>query len=94
MLDDEEGVAELLVHALDIGRQILQQRAVDAGRHLVEQHDLGIDHHGAAELEQLLLAAAQIARELVLDMRELQEIDDVVGLLPHRDLALPRPCPA
>ena len=69
VLDDEEGVAELAVHALDIGGEVLQQRAVDAGRHLVEQHHLGIDHHGAAELEQLLLAAGEIAGELVLDVR-------------------------
>ena len=66
VLDDEEGVAELPVHPLDIGGKVLQQRAVDAGGDLVEQHHLGVDHHGAAEFEQLLLAAGEVAGELVL----------------------------
>ncbi len=83
MLDDEKGVAELFVHTLDIGGQIVEQRLVDARRHLIEQHDLGIHHHGAAQLEQLFLPARKVACQLVLDVAEFEKIDDVERFLTH-----------
>ena len=57
MLDHAEGVAALLVEALDGVANGVEQRAVYAGADFVEEYDLGIDHHGAAKFEQLFLTA-------------------------------------
>jgi hypothetical protein len=72
VLDDEEGVAVLAVEPLDLARQLAQQRAVDAGAELVQQHHLGPDHHGAAELQQLLLPAREVPRILALEVSQAQ----------------------
>jgi hypothetical protein len=82
VLDDEEGVAELAVHALDVLGQALEQRTIDASGDLVEEHRPGVDHHGAAELEKLLLPAREVAGALVRDRRQLEEVEDAQGLLP------------
>ena len=89
MFDDEEGVAELPVHALDVAGEVLEQRPVDAGGDLVEQHRLGVDHHRAAEFEQLLLAAGQVAGEFVAHRVEAEEVDHLAGLLAHFRLHAP-----
>ena len=49
--------------------------------------DPGVDHHRAAELEQLLLAAREVAGTLVGDVADLEEGDDVVGAGAHLGLA-------
>ena len=55
---------------------------------LVEQHQFGVGHHRcAAELEQFLLPAGQVARALVGDVESVPEGERVVDLLAHRPSA-------
>jgi hypothetical protein len=61
VFDHAEGVAALLVEPQDRVADGVQKRAVHARADLVEEHDLGVDHHGAAQFQQLLLPARQIA---------------------------------
>ena len=87
VLDEAEGVAALAVEPQDRVADGAEERAVHAGADLVEEDDLGVDHHGAAELEQLLLAAGEVAGELVGDVADLEEVDHLVGLGAHLGLA-------
>ena len=91
VLDHAECVAALLVEPHDGVAQRVEQRTVDAGADLVEEHDLGVDHHGAAEFEQFLLAARQIAGQFVGDVAHFQKRDDLVGTGAHFLLAAPDP---
>ena len=50
-----------------------------AGADLVQQHDLGIGHHGAAELEQLFLPTGEIAGELEAQRPELEAAQHLFG---------------
>lgn len=84
VLDEDEGVAALAVEDEDLLLELAQQGAVDTGGGLVEQHQFGVGHHRAAELEQFLLPAGQVARALVGDVSQFQEGERVVGLLAHR----------
>ena len=88
VLDEAEGVAALAVELEDGVADGAEERAVDAGADLVEEDDLRVDHHGAAELEELLLAAGEVAGELVGHVADLEELDHVVGL--GADLGLAR----
>ena len=88
VLDEAEGVAALAVELEDGVADGAEERAVDAGADLVEEDDLGVDHHGAAELEELLLAAGEVAGELVGHVADLEELDHLVGL--GADLGLAR----
>ena len=48
---------------------------------------LRLEHHHAAELQQLLLAAGQLAGRHVGDLVELEEVEHAFGLLAHLALA-------
>ena len=89
VLDHAEGIAALAVEPPNRVADDAQERAVDAGADLVQQHDAGIDHHRAAKLQQLLLAAREVARQLVGNAAEAEEVDHIIGPLPVRALLLP-----
>ena len=55
------------------------KRAVDAGADLVEQDDARIAHQGAAEFEQLLLAAGERAGLGVAELVEFEEFERFAG---------------
>ena len=65
VLDHAKGISALPVQAFYRITDGLQQGSIDPGSDLVEEHDLGVDHHGAAELEQFFLPAGQITGQLV-----------------------------
>jgi hypothetical protein len=75
VFDHAEGVAALFVEPQDRVTDRIEQRPVHAGADLIEKHDLCIHHHGAAKLEQLLLAAGQIAGKLVGHMCDLEKLE-------------------
>ena len=56
-----------------------QQSAVDAGAHLVEKNDPGINHHGPSEFKELLLPPGKIAGHFICDLIEIKELDHFRG---------------
>jgi hypothetical protein len=65
VFDHAEGVAAILVQPQDRVADGVQKRPVHAGADLVEEDDLGVDHHRAAKFQQLLLPARDLARGVV-----------------------------
>src|SRR5689334_10966399 len=80
VLDQQHGLARI-AQARDGLEQIVEQRAVDAGRRLVEQDQHGIRHEHADELDELLLAIREIARILVGQPREPHELEQLTAAL-------------
>src|SRR6266571_5396468 len=62
---DQEERHPTVPQVLDDGEDLPRERRVDAGDRLVEEHELRLSHQGPCQLEQLLLAAAQVLRVLV-----------------------------
>src|SRR5690349_5494746 len=54
MAYQHEGGAHL-EQRLDLVDEELTERGIDAGKRLVEQDELGVEHHDTRELEELLL---------------------------------------
>jgi hypothetical protein len=79
------------MQALDIMGELGQQGTVDAGARLVEEHDLGIAHHGAAELEQLLLPARKRARKRKPVRGEAEQFERLLGAAVDRLLLAAHP---
>ena len=75
MLDEQDGDA-VGDQAFQMLADLLGQRRVDAGDRLVEQDQLRLGHQGAADLEQLLLAARQIGGRIADDVHEVQAPGD------------------
>src|SRR5262252_8630538 len=48
---------------LDLVDEELAERRIDAGKWLVEEDELGLEHHHAGELEELLLSARELLCE-------------------------------
>ncbi|ORE91538.1 membrane associated protein [Stappia sp. 22II-S9-Z10] len=84
VLDDAEGVAALGLKALDDLADRGEKRAVHACADFVEEDDLGVHHHRAAELQELLLAAGEVFRPLVREVGEGEEVEHLVRLLAQR----------
>ncbi|MPL73685.1 hypothetical protein SDC9_19491 [bioreactor metagenome] len=91
VLDHAEGIAALLVQPHDGVADGVQKRAVHAGADLVEEDDLRLDHHRAAKFQEFLLATREVPGALVLQVRNRQEIKNLVGLLQKRRLFLGDP---
>src|SRR5262245_51282508 len=81
MFDETESVAALGIEALDLLGNLAKKGAVDARADLIEQDEMRLAHQAAAELEQFLLAARQIAGFLVLDARKLEEVERLARAL-------------
>src|SRR5690606_37597164 len=81
VLDEQEGDAALAVELLDLLADLAHQRGVHARARLVEQHDLGVGHQRARQLQQLLLAARHGAGRLVGHVRQLHEVEHLARLL-------------
>src|SRR3989442_15733749 len=83
VLDEQHGLA--LVSEPPPGvEQVVEERAVHAGRRLVEQDQRGIPHEHANELHQLLLAIGQVSGELALEPLESDEAQQLEGPLHSR----------
>src|SRR5262245_24185911 len=89
MLDETESVATLGIEKPDLFGNLAKQRAVDAGPDLIEQDQARLAHQAAAKLEQLFLAAREIAGLLVLDRGEFEEVERVAGALVGGTLLAP-----
>ena len=76
MLDDEKGHALAVEcgHPVD---DLVQQRRVDAGTGLVQQHQLGLGHHHAGQFQQLALAARQHPGRFGRQCRQAHEVQPV-----------------
>src|SRR5215475_7279071 len=74
LLDQQDGDAELAVDALDDVEDVLHQLGAEAERGLVQQHQPGPRHQGAADGKHLLLAARQRAGALVGALAQHREI--------------------
>jgi hypothetical protein len=62
--DDEEGGARLLLGCHDKLVEIGDSDRIEAGVGLVEEHDLGLGHHGPGEAGALLHATGHLTRQL------------------------------
>src|SRR2546429_485937 len=63
VLDEQHGLARVAQPAHRL-QQIVEERAVDAGRRLVEQDQRGIGHEHTHELDELLLTVGEVTRVL------------------------------
>jgi hypothetical protein len=82
VFDHAEGVAALLVEALD---RVTDGLAACGSRRRRprRENDLRVDHHGAPKFEELLLAAGQVAGQFVGHMSDLEKLENLVGLGTH-----------
>ena len=90
--DVDEGDAGAALQLLELGAHALAQLGVEIAERLVEQQDAGLDHQAAGERDALLLAAGQLARQPVLEARQVDQRERGGDLLLR--LSLPEPCAA
>src|SRR5690606_14341780 len=81
LLDDEEGQPLLVAQALDQREDLGDDERREPERRLVEQDEARLRHQRAADHQHLLLAARQIARDAVAQLRQPGEI--AVDLVQH-----------
>ena len=86
LLDQQHGQLLLRNQPLHDAEDLLDQHRRQAERGLVEQHDLGLRHQRAADRQHLLLAAGEVARELVAPLLEQRKVG-IDALDAARDLA-------
>src|SRR4030095_6454111 len=72
--DEEERRPPLGIDLLDDLEDLADEERRKPERGLVEEHQLGLGHEGAPDHEHLLLAAAQIPRELTAALHQAREI--------------------
>ena len=89
VLDDQEGDAARLQRQ-NVLAELLRQGRIDAGGRLVEHDQLRLGHQGAAELQQLLLAAREIDRAIVADVQQVELARDFDRALAQLLLARAR----
>jgi len=79
------GAAPRLHQAADDAEDLVDQHGSQAQRRLVEKHHLGLAHQRAANRQHLLLAARQVARQLVPSLPQSRKIRiDQLDALLHR----------
>src|SRR5947208_2900929 len=78
VLDDHDRLA-LPLQPVDVVEQVLEQRAVHAGRRLVEQDQVGVGHERPGELQELLRPVGKAPAVLGAQMREVDERDELLG---------------
>ena len=76
VLDDEEGLAGR-VELADAGRELVDQRRVDAAGGLVEQQHRGVGDQERRQLEQLALAVGEVAGGLGREPRDADELEQL-----------------
>ena len=78
--------------AADLGAHLQPQLGVEIGQRLVHQHQRRLHHDGARDRHALLLAAGQLAGQLVALVAEPHQRQRLLD--PPRDLGLGRRCVA
>src|SRR2546421_1818120 len=76
VLDEQHGLAGVAQPAHRV-QQVVEERAVDAGRRLVEQDQRGFRHEHTHELDELLLAVGEVARVLAGQAAEPHELEQL-----------------
>ena len=71
------GEAELALHGQQLEAQLLAHLRVDVRERLVEEDEVGVGHERPRERHPLLLAAAQLARVLPLQLGDADEPEHV-----------------
>jgi len=84
VLDHQEADAKFLVGEADALDDALDQLGIDAGHRLVEQDEFGLRHQHGRELDQLLLAARQLAGGLMTHIPKAGDLDKFARTLPQR----------
>jgi hypothetical protein len=79
--DVDGGGLQPLVQRLDLGAHGHAQLGVQVGQRLVEQEHLGVAHDRAAHGHALALAAGELAREAIEQLRQVQDARRVVDAL-------------
>ena len=87
---DDEGHAELLLQIDQLELRVLAQLLVERAERLVEQQQLRTLHQRARERDALALAAGQLVRLALRELRQLHEIEHV-GDARRRSRAFGRP---
>src|SRR4029077_5676331 len=64
---------------LDRHRHALAQHRVDTAHRLVEDHELGLGHPDAGQIDEPLLASAEVSGTLVAELRETELVEDLAG---------------
>src|SRR6266850_6514171 len=78
VLDEQHGLACVAQPAHRV-QQVVEERAVDARRRLVEQDQRRIGHEHAHELDELLLAVGELARVLAGQLAEPHELQQLAA---------------
>ena len=83
MLNHAKRIAAFLVQPDDRIADGVQQRAVHAGADLIQENNLGIHHHGAAQFQKLFLPARNISRALIGQMADGQKLQHLIRLVAN-----------
>ena len=75
--DEQHGLAALLPDAQQLGLHDLARLRVERGERLVHQQHVGIDRERAGEIDALAHAAGKLARIIVLEAAEADELEQV-----------------
>ena len=90
VLDHDHRHPPLLVEVEDVAGHVLLLFQVHPGHRLVEQDQLRLQGDGAGQLDALAQAVRQRAGHRLADVRNLQEVDDLLDLAAVRQLFLLR----
>jgi len=82
VLDHDHGRAQLLADAQDQGAEGLGLPLSDASGRLVEEQELRVRGHQAAQLDDASRAGGQVGHELLGVVAEADEVDEREGLAP------------
>ena len=80
MLDDEHGDAGVIDNLPQVVEYLHGERAGDPCNRLVEQQQLWVAHHRAADVDELALAAGELARQVVSHVGDLELVEHRVRL--------------
>jgi hypothetical protein len=78
----DDGRPEFVIHIKDKAAHVLLLLDVHPRHGLVEQQDLRLRHQRAGQFHPLLQAIGQAAHRRLADRLDLEEIDDLLRLLP------------
>ena len=84
--DVDRGGPEPLVQRLDLGPHLHPELGVEVGERLVEEEHLRVAHDGAAHGDPLALAARELARQAVEQVREAQNLGGAIHPLADHGL--------
>ena len=82
--DVDEGRAQPAMQVGDLGACMHAQLGVEVRQRFVHQERLRMAHHGAAERHALALAAGQLPRSALQQLRDAQHARDRIGLVRDR----------